>query len=347
VEQTNVLRHDISFVTTIGDLVRLAEVSGVSSALTCSGRGGNGTWSARSRRAPRTPGWSSWPTPSRRASACPTGWCPVPAFFGGRYGYSRDRLLAGLGTRFLGDEISIKPYACCKYGHNAITAAITLRSDPDVSPGSIREVVVRVGQDTWDIICDPLSLKASPERIAGPDGLALAQFSLPFMVATALLRGRLSAAELDQEWRASPAVMPPSGGTAARGFGGHVAALALAAAYESVPPALSVHQVHVEFLRPAMAGRPLRLDARSIMTATFHRGDAGGLDYQCAMPPAPPCRRRRSRAPTRWRCGTRPRVTRRLSKSGSGRTSARSRPTPGCTIARCCSCPTSRSRGRR
>ena len=132
------------------------------------------------------------------------GW--YPAFFGGRYGYSRDRLLAGLGTRFLGDEISIKPYACCKYGHNVITAAIMLLRDPDVSPGSIREVIVTVGRDTWDIICDPLSLKASPERIAGPEGLALAQFSLPFMVATTLLKGRLSAAELEEEWRASRAL---------------------------------------------------------------------------------------------------------------------------------------------
>jgi 2-methylcitrate dehydratase PrpD len=67
-------------------------------------------------------------------------------------------------------------------------------------------VVVRVGQDTWDIICDPVSVKASPEHLAGPDGLALAQFSLPFMVATALLRGRLSAAELDAGWRADPAL---------------------------------------------------------------------------------------------------------------------------------------------
>lgn len=108
----------------------------------------------------------------------------------------------------------------------------------------------------------------------------------------------------------APAVMAPSSAAVSRGFGGHVAALALAAAYESVPPALSVHHVHVEFLRPAMAGRPLRLDARSyrdgrsvarrfveafhdgeppcaIMTATFHRRDTHGLDYQCAMPPAP------------------------------------------------------------
>lgn len=132
------------------------------------------------------------------------GW--YPAFYGGRYDYSRDRLTDGLGTRFLGDEISIKPYACCKYGHNVITAVVRLLEDPDVTPGSIEEVVVRVGRDTWDIICDPLDVKASPERIAGPDGLALAQFSLPFMVATTLLKGRLSAAELETGWRADPAL---------------------------------------------------------------------------------------------------------------------------------------------
>jgi len=130
------------------------------------------------------------------------GW--YPAFFGGRFDYSRHRLLHELGQRFLGDQISIKPFACCKYGHNVITAVLELRSDPDVRVRSVSEIIVRVGADTWDIICDPLELKASPDRLAGPDGLALAQFSLPFMVATALLRGRLSAAELDQDWRSAP-----------------------------------------------------------------------------------------------------------------------------------------------
>ena len=59
------------------------------------------------------------------------GW--YPAFFGGRFDYSRDRLLHELGARFLGDEISIKPFACCKYGHNVITAVLILRNDPDLS----------------------------------------------------------------------------------------------------------------------------------------------------------------------------------------------------------------------
>jgi acyl-CoA thioesterase-2 len=107
----------------------------------------------------------------------------------------------------------------------------------------------------------------------------------------------------------SPAVMPPSGG-GSRGFGGHVAAVTLAAAYASAAPGLSVHHVHVEFLRPALAGRPLRAGVRSfgdgrtvgrrfvevahdgelpcaIATVTFHRRDDSGREHQPPMPAAP------------------------------------------------------------
>lgn len=107
----------------------------------------------------------------------------------------------------------------------------------------------------------------------------------------------------------SPAVMAGSGG-GSRGFGGHVAAVTLAAAYATVPQGLSVHHVHVEFLRPAIAGRALRAGVRSfgdgrsigrrfvevahdgeppcaIATATFHRRDDRGPEHQPPMPAAP------------------------------------------------------------
>jgi len=107
----------------------------------------------------------------------------------------------------------------------------------------------------------------------------------------------------------SPAVMGPSRG-GSRGFGGHVAAVALGAAYATVAEGLSVHHVHVEFLRPAIAGRPLRAGVRSfgdgrsigrrfvelahdgeppcaIATATFNRRDDRGPEHQQPMPAAP------------------------------------------------------------
>jgi acyl-CoA thioesterase II len=104
-------------------------------------------------------------------------------------------------------------------------------------------------------------------------------------------------------------VMAPSGG-GPRGFGGHVAAVALAAAYATMAPGLSVHHVHVEFLRPSIAGRPLRAGVRSfrdgrsigrrlvevahdgeppcaIATATFNRRNDRGPTHQRPMPAAP------------------------------------------------------------
>jgi 2-methylcitrate dehydratase PrpD len=77
------------------------------------------------------------------------GW--YPAFFGGHFDYSRDRLLHDLGMRFLGDEISIKPFACCKYGHNVITAVLILRNDPDLSVRSVQEATRTPGHPEYPL----------------------------------------------------------------------------------------------------------------------------------------------------------------------------------------------------
>jgi acyl-CoA thioesterase len=79
-------------------------------------------------------------------------------------------------------------------------------------------------------------------------------------------------------------VMSASGGRS-RGFGGHVAAVALAAAYATVAQGLSVHHVHVEFLRPAFTGRPLRADVGS-----FGDGRTIGRRFvEVAQDGEPPC----------------------------------------------------------
>ena len=111
------------------------------------------------------------------------GW--FRAFYRGRYDPSV--LLDGLGARFEVDQLSIKPYACCKYGHNAIAAAVEITEDPAFALDQIEAVSVTVGsRDCWDLISAPLDVKADPASLAGTGGWALAQFSLPFMVACAL-----------------------------------------------------------------------------------------------------------------------------------------------------------------
>jgi 2-methylcitrate dehydratase PrpD len=128
-----------------------------------------------------------------------------PAFHRGAY--ERARLLDGLGTTFRVPEVSIKPYACCKAGHTAISAAIEAAT---AVPGGfavddVEQVTVHVaGRDTWDILVDPPSRKADPASLAAEGAVALAQFSLPYMVACGVLRRGLTVADLTPAARADP-----------------------------------------------------------------------------------------------------------------------------------------------
>lgn len=61
-------------------------------------------------------------------------------------------------------------------------------------------------QDAWDLICAPLEVKADAQALAGPDGLVLAQFSLPFMVACGLSHQGLTVGDLTPESRSDPAL---------------------------------------------------------------------------------------------------------------------------------------------
>ena len=132
------------------------------------------------------------------------GW--FQAFWGGRY--DLDPLLDGLGARFEVDSVSVKPYACCKYAHTAIAAAIEIAEDPVFDLAQVERVTVHVfSRDCWDLICEPLTLKASPAALQGESGWALAQFSLPYVLACALVRRQVTTDELSVDARADPEVL--------------------------------------------------------------------------------------------------------------------------------------------
>ncbi len=129
------------------------------------------------------------------------GW--FQAFWGGRYDLAP--LVDGLGDRFEVEAVSIKPYASCKYGHTAIAAALEIAAEPAFSLEAVEQVTVRVfSNDCWDLVCEPLSLKRDADALAGPNGAALAQFSLPFMVASALTRGGMTTADTELAGRTDP-----------------------------------------------------------------------------------------------------------------------------------------------
>ncbi|MCL4744689.1 MAG: MmgE/PrpD family protein [Burkholderiaceae bacterium] len=129
------------------------------------------------------------------------GFTGAREFLLGRWGYLRSfepdpdlaALTDGLGSRFLGELISIKPHASCRATHQAIDLTLELRRERGADlPDTVR-VRVTVSPEVENLVGLPRSARLRPSSSAD------AQFSLPYTVAAALRRGRVSLAELDAE----------------------------------------------------------------------------------------------------------------------------------------------------
>jgi 2-methylcitrate dehydratase PrpD len=102
------------------------------------------------------------------------------------HGYDAARLTDGLGTAFRGEELSFKPYPCGRPQHAILDAALAARAQLDLSaiPESA-QVIVEMDAAT---IAD--QFRGAPHK-RRPTQIVEAQFALPFLIATALVRGRI------------------------------------------------------------------------------------------------------------------------------------------------------------
>lgn len=105
------------------------------------------------------------------------------AVYGG--GAPTDALLDGIGQRFLGDQVSFKPWPACRGTHPYIEAALMLRDRIDLAQ------VVRIEAETGPI--QEMLIRPQPEK-AAPDQPIQAKFSIPYTVAAALLDGEVTLA---------------------------------------------------------------------------------------------------------------------------------------------------------
>ena len=101
-------------------------------------------------------------------------------YWGG--GYARHELTEGLGERFEVDNLSFKPYPCCRYTHGPIDAALKCTKRNGISSDSVEEIRVHlVRHPFFDMVSRPFELRGDP----GVD----AQFSIPYTVTSAILDG--------------------------------------------------------------------------------------------------------------------------------------------------------------
>jgi 2-methylcitrate dehydratase PrpD len=104
-------------------------------------------------------------------------------YFDGRF--DRDAILRDLGKAFLGSGTLYKRWPCVGTAHSHMKAAIDIITDNNVALDDIAEIRLHVG-DYHDLMCQPLEERRAPRTLAD------AKFSLPFLVAVAIVRRGMS-----------------------------------------------------------------------------------------------------------------------------------------------------------
>jgi 2-methylcitrate dehydratase PrpD len=96
--------------------------------------------------------------------------------------FDPDVLLAELGSRFLNESVSLKPWPCCRLTHGYIQATRRLLAEHDVTIHDIQQITCVVSAGTRDLFCEPAAEKRAPSLSIQ------AKFSLPFTVALAVVK---------------------------------------------------------------------------------------------------------------------------------------------------------------
>ena len=99
---------------------------------------------------------------------------------------------AGLGEVWELAKVNVKPLPACHFTHACADAAVVLRDRHGLRPQQIRSVRALVPAEVVKTVCEPVATKKRPQNSYD------AQFSIPYIVASALIRGRFGLAELDE-----------------------------------------------------------------------------------------------------------------------------------------------------
>src|SRR5690606_2531537 len=98
-----------------------------------------------------------------------------------------------LGSKWEIMEVAVKPLPACHFTHASADAAAILRREHGIRPEEIAAVVALVPGEVVKTVCEPVANKKRPQNSYD------AQFSIPFAVASGLVRGKFGLAELEPE----------------------------------------------------------------------------------------------------------------------------------------------------
>lgn len=114
--------------------------------------------------------------------------------------YNIDILLDDIGTRYLGEDISFKAWPACRGSHPYIQACLDLMETTPINSAQIERVDVKVGL-LDQALCEPVESKRAPSTAID------AKFSIPFTVASALLRRNVTLSSFQPDALEAPDVL--------------------------------------------------------------------------------------------------------------------------------------------
>ncbi len=113
------------------------------------------------------------------------------SYLGDRWAYDLSLATEGLGQAWEVEAVSIKPIPACHFTHAAVDAAIRLHQQ-GIAADDIARIHVLVPSEVMKTVCEPIEAKRKPANSYE------AQFSIPYLVGTGLLKGRLTLADIEE-----------------------------------------------------------------------------------------------------------------------------------------------------
>ncbi len=107
---------------------------------------------------------------------------------------------SNLGRVWHTPEITVKLYPVCHMTHSFIDCMLALRREHDFTPDDIAGVECRIESRCYPIVCTPRQAKIRP------DNDYIMRFSLPYVVAVAAVRQRVSPWEIDLKYAKDPQI---------------------------------------------------------------------------------------------------------------------------------------------
>ena len=114
--------------------------------------------------------------------------------------HNLELLTSKLGDRFEGAYANLKPYPTCNLTQGAIYTTIECVAEHDIKPWEVEEIDVGVGATAYSFTGQPKEVKANPRSVID------CQFSIPYTVATAVVKRSVFIEDLTEDAMKRPEV---------------------------------------------------------------------------------------------------------------------------------------------